>query len=430
MIEPVSPDLYLQLFKNLALALALGFLIGLERGWSKRELEPGRRIAGVRTFGLISFLGALTMLLSREINFWVIALAFGGLGLLITIATAMESLKTGEYGITTEVAAFIAFVLGALAMTPYAILAAAAAVITTVVLGAKPVLHAWILKLKPQELHAVFKLLLISVVMLPILPDQSYDPWKAFNPYQIWWMVVLISAISFAGYFAVRIIGAGKGILLTGMFGGLASSTAVTLSLSRLAKTSQGGQQVFAAGVIAASSTMFPRILLVSGIFCPPLAERLFWPTLLAAGTGYATVWWLIRKRPGSHGYAQVKLENPFEFGTALRFGALLAIVIWLTKFLQQLIGEAGIYLTAAVSGITDVDAITLSLSRLAENPEMLQAATIGVIIAAVVNTFVKWGMTAAIAGGAMARYVGLGFGLTLFAGALGMAIGHWIIQG
>jgi len=286
---------YLQLFRNLALALALGFLIGLEQGWSKRELEAGRRIAGVRTFGLISFLGALTMLLSLVVNQWVIALAFGGLGILIASIATIEAHKTGEYGITTEVAALIAFVLGALAMTQYAILAAASAVITTVVLGTKPVLHAWIRKLAPAEIHAVFNLLLISVVMLPILPNHTYDPWQAFNPYEIWWMVVLISAISFVGYFAVKMIGAGRGILLTGMFGGLASSTAVTLSLSKLAKVSKGGEQIFAAGVIAASTTMFPRILLVSAIFRPALAEKLFLPVLLAALSGYASVWWLLR---------------------------------------------------------------------------------------------------------------------------------------
>jgi len=425
MSSQLTPDQYLDLFRNLALALALGFLIGLERGWSKRELEPGRRIAGVRTFGLIGFLGALTMLLGREINFWVIALAFGGLGILITAATAMESLRTGEYGITTEVAALITFVLGALAMTRYATLAAAAAVITTVVLGVKPILHTWIRRLASQEIHAVFKLLLISVVMLPILPNRTYDPWQAFNPYEIWLMVVLISSISFVGYFAVKIIGAGRGILLTGMFGGLASSTAVTLSLSRLAKTSAGGQQVFAAGIIAASTTMFPRILLVSAIFRPPLAETLFYPFLLAAITGYGAVWWLIKKKTGLEGHAAVSLDNPFEFGTALRFGALLAIVIWLTKVLQERIGEVGIYLTAALSGITDVDAITLSLSRLAEDPAMLKVATLGVMIAATVNTVVKWGMTVAIAGGAMSRYVGLGFGLMLFAGAVGIVISH-----
>ncbi len=426
MTDQLSPELYLELFRNLALALALGFLIGLERGWSKRELEPGRRIAGVRTFGLISFLGALTMLFSREINFWVIALAFGGLGLLIATATAMESFKTGEYGITTEVAALIAFVLGALAMTPYASLAAAAAVITTVVLGTKPLLHAWILKLQPQEIHAVFKLLLISVVMLPILPDRTFDPWQAFNPYQIWWMVVLISAISFVGYFAVKMIGAGRGILLTGMFGGLASSTAVTLSLSRLARMQPSAHRLLAAGIVIASTTMFLRILVITAMLRPALTSILLPPMVTMAAMGYLCVGWLMRSQPMDTRSPSVSLRNPFELGTALGFGAFLAFILWLTQILRLWIGEAGIYLTAAVSGLTDVDAITLSLARMAEHPEMLTTAAKGILLAAVVNTLVKGGMAAVIGGWGVGRYVS---GTFLIQIAAGTAVVAWMIR-
>ncbi len=421
MTDQLSPQLYLELFRNLSLALALGLLIGLERGWSKRELEPGKRIAGVRTFGLISFLGALTMLFSREINFWVIALAFGGLGLLIATATAMESFKTGDYGITTEVAILITFVLGALAMTRYATLAAAAAVITTVVLGTKPILHAWILKLQPQEIHAVFKLLLISVVMLPILPDRTFDPWQAFNPYQIWWMVVLISAISFVGYFAVKIIGAGRGILLTGMFGGLASSTAVTLSLSRLARMQPSAHRLLAGGIVIASTTMFLRILVITTLLRPALTSILLPPMVAMAATGYLCVGWLMRARPMGTRSPGVSLRNPFELGTALGFGAFLAFILWLTQILRLWIGEVGIYLTAALSGLTDVDAITLSLARMAAQPEMLTLAAKGIVLAAVVNTLVKGGMAAVIGGWGVGRYVTGTFLIQIATGAAAM---------
>ncbi|HHJ37990.1 MAG: hypothetical protein AXA67_12585 [Methylothermaceae bacteria B42] len=416
-------ETYLTLFSNLLVALAIGFLIGLERGWSKRELEPGRRIAGIRTFGLISLLGGLTMLLGRESSIWVIALAFGGLGLLVASAAFIEAQRTGEYGITTEVAAFIAFILGALAMTPHAKLAAATAVITAIILGTKPLLHQWVRKLAPEEIYAVFKLLLISVVMLPILPRRTYDPWGAFNPYEIWWMVVLICAISFVGYFAVKIAGAGRGILLTGILGGLVSSTAVTLSLSRMAKASPEGHRIFAAGVIAASTTMFPRILMIAGVLRPKLSELLLWPILLVTGLGYLFVWWLVRGQPRHISTPTVHLQNPFEFGTALRFGLLLAGIIWLTQILKNWLGSVGIYLTAAISGMTDVDAITLSLARLAEDPAMLKIAAWGILLAAVVNTIVKAGMTVFIAGGAMARYVTVVFVLMLVVGTIGLSM-------
>ncbi len=419
-----APETYLTLFGNLLVALTIGFLIGLERGWSKRELEPGRRIAGIRTFGLISLLGGLTMLLGRESSIWVIALAFGGLGLLVASAAFIEAQRTGEYGITTEVAVFIAFILGALAMTPYAKLAAATAVITAIILGTKPLLHQWVRKLEAEEIYAVFKLLLISVVMLPILPRRAYDPWGAFNPYEIWWMVVLISAISFAGYFAVKIAGGGRGILLTGMLGGLVSSTAVTLSLSRMAKATPEGHRIFAAGVIAASTTMFPRILIIAGLLRPQLSELLLGPIVLVTAIGYLFVWWLVRGQVHRASKAKLKLQNPFEFGVALRFGLFLAMILWLTQILKDWMGLAGIYLTAAVSGITDVDAITLSLAKLAEDPAMLRIAAVGILLAAAVNTVVKAGMTVFIAGGAMARYVVTGFLLILTGGGIAIGLG------
>ncbi len=421
-ISPV-PETYLTLFGNLLVALAIGFLIGLERGWSKRELEPGRRIAGIRTFGLISLLGGLTMLLGRESSIWVIALAFGGLGLLVASAAFIEAQRTGEYGITTEVAAFIAFILGALAMTPHAKLAAATAVITAIILGTKPLLHQWVRKLEAEEIYAVFKLLLISVVMLPILPRRAYDPWGAFNPYEIWWMVVLISAISFVGYFAVKIAGGGRGILLTGMLGGLVSSTAVTLSLSRMAKATPEGHRIFAAGVIAASTTMFPRILIIAGLLRPQLSELLLGPILWVTVIGYLFVWWLVRGQVHRTSKAKLQLQNPFEFGVALRFGLFLAVILWLTQILKDWMGRVGIYLTAAVSGITDVDAITLSLAKLAEDPAMLRIAAVGILLAAAVNTVVKAGMTVFIAGGTMARYVVVGFMSMLGAGAVGLLV-------
>ncbi len=424
-MELLNPSLetYLILFRNLAIALALGLLIGLERGWSKRELEAGSRVAGIRTFSLISLLGALSLVLAQIVSAWVAALAFGGLALLLAAAAFVEADKTGRYSVTTEVAALATFVLGALAMTPYVQLAATAAVIIAILLGLKPVLHGWVYRLAPQEIYAVFKLLLISVVILPILPNRTYDPWAAFNPYEIWWMVVLISAVSFTGYFAVRLIGPRSGILLTGLFGGLASSTAVTVSLARLARGNAGEHRLLAAGVIIASSTMFPRILVVSGFLYPPLAETLLQPLMIMAAAGYASAWWLVRRTSSWTAAPTLNLANPFEFGTALRFGALLALILWLTKVLEEWLGSVGIYLTAALSGITDVDAITLTLARLAHDPARLETAALGILLAAAINTAVKGAMAAVIGGSPMGKYVVGVFGLQLMAGG---AIWFW----
>ncbi len=418
-MEDLFTDAYLDLFRRLLVALALGFLIGLERGWSKRKLEPGRRIAGIRTFGLIGLLGALTMVLARESNLWVIALSFGGLGVLVAAISHVEAQKTGEYGITTEVAVFIAFVLGALVMTPHVKLAAAAAVITAVILGTKPVLHAWVRGLAPEEIHAVFKLLLISVVLLPVLPDRTFDPWDALNPYEIWWMVVLISAISFLGYFAIKIAGPGRGILLTGLLGGLVSSTAVTLNLARLARLQSETPRLPAAGIVIASTTMFLRIVLVTGVLRPSLAGVLFLPLLAMTLLGYVSAWWLLRRETARTG-PRIQLRNPFELNTALGFGLFLAVILWLTQVLRREIGEMGIYLTAALSGLTDVDAITLSLARLAQDPALLDTAALGILLAALVNTAVKGTMAAVLGGSRLGILVGETFALQA---VLGVAV-------
>lgn len=416
-------DEYLNQFQNLAIALALGLLIGLERGWEERTAEPGTRVAGIRTFGLISLLGALWQLLALESDPIVLGLAFMAFTLAVISVSFLEAKRKKQYGVTTSVAALVAFAVGALAMGEHTTLAAAVAVFTMTLLGLKPVLHSWVRKLEPQELYAVFRLLLISLVLLPILPNRSFGPWEAFNPYEIWWMVVLVSAISFAGYFAIKIAGPSRGLVLTGLFGGLASSTAVALSLSRLGKKQPGMYRLLAAGITVSSTTMFPRMLLVVAILQPTLLKTLAWPLGLMSLVGYAAVWWDVTHCDTADASEPIRLKNPFEFGVALQFGALLALIMLFTRILKDWLGSAGIYLMAAVSGLSDVDAITLSLARLANAQPWLDVAGPAIVLAAMVNTAVKAAMTALIAGGALGkRIVGL-FSLLILAGVLGLII-------
>jgi uncharacterized membrane protein (DUF4010 family) len=405
-------------FRNLLIALAVGLLIGLQRGWSERGGEEGSRVAGIRTFGLISLLGALWQLLSAAHGPLTLAAAFGAFALLIVAGAVLEIRGKGNYSITTPVAALIAFALGALAMAGYLALAAATSVLTTVLLGLKPVLHGWLRRLEPQELNAAFMLLLISVVLLPVLPDRTYDPWQALNPYKIWWMVVLISAISFSGYFAIKTVGAGKGVLLTGLFAGLASSTAATLSLSRLAKKQPALHRIATAGVCAASATMFVRMLVVVGFVQPALLPSLAAPLLTMAGVGYLSLYWLLRSGCGElEEQAMLPLDNPFEFGVALRFGALLAFILLLTRIFSEQYGSAGLYLLAGLAGASDVDAVTLSIAPLAGESLSMGTATHAIVLAAAANTIVKGLLAAFIAGGAMARLVGGIFALSLLSG-------------
>ena len=407
----------MDLLQRLAVALAIGLLIGLERGWHGRVEQEGHRIAGIRTFGLISLLGALWAVLAEELGEMVLAVALLAFAAVLTVSHAMTFRQEQDRGITTVVAALVTFGLGALAARGHLAIAASAAVVTMVLLGLKPVLHSWLEKLQREELYATFKMLLISVVLLPILPNQGYGPWGALNPYEIWWYVVLIAAISFVGYFAVRIAGTRLGLLFTSMFGGLASSTALTLSFSRIGQHQSQAHVLLAAGVVVAAGTMFPRVLLEVGVVNAPLLPLVVAPLLAMTVVGYAGAGWLWFRRGPAGTSTELHLSNPFELLPALQFAALLVAIMLLSQAFQDWFGDAGVYLLAAASGISDVDAITLSLSRLARTELEPTTASRAIVLAAVVNTVTKGALVAFICGGEMGRRVGVVFLLTILAG-------------
>ncbi|MES1993303.1 MAG: DUF4010 domain-containing protein [Pseudomonadota bacterium] len=416
-----------QAFGNLALALAVGLLIGLERGWQSRTLAEGERIAGLRTFGLLGLLGGVASLLSE---------AFGG-GILVAMILAVAAVLGGAYllrfqstlaaSATTTIAALLTLGFGALAGIGELELAAAGAVTTSLVLNLKPTLHAGLQRLEASEVQATLNLLLISVVLLPVLPDRGYGPWEVFNPYRLWWMVVLIAGISFGGYFAVKLLGPGRGIPLTGLLGGLSSSTVVTLNLARLARSHPDWNPILASGILVACGTMFPRILLISGLLYPPLLMRLAPPLAAMALVTYAGAgifWWRQRQAIQS---AALPLSNPFQLGTALRFGALLAGILLAAEWIRSLWGEQGLYVLAMISGLTDVDAITLSLARMGRGGMTVDAVVLGILLAAMSNNLVKAGLAVVVGG----RAVGGRVALTLVGALLiGLAVARGLSLG
>ncbi len=391
----------MELAKRLGVSLALGLLIGIERGWKERTLEEGMRVAGFRTFGLIGLLGGLWAVLSDVVGQTILGFALLGFSILVAASYVISTYRdAGDFGITTEVASLVTFALGALAGSGHIGIASSGAVIIVVILGLKPALHRWLSTLKAHELEAAAKLLLISIVLLPILPNKGYGPWNSLNPYVIWWMVVLVAGISFIGYFAIKIAGPRIGILLTSVFGGLSSSTALTWSLSRFSRRNPVHQPLMAAGIIAACATMFPRMLLEIAVVNRPLLKELILPVGIMTGAGYlGAVWlWLFCKETKKGG--DFKLSNPFELQPALRFGGFLAVVMLLANGLKAWYGEKGIYILCAISGVSDVDAIILSLSRMASQDLSPEVAVRGILLAAGINTITK-GLIAAFVGGA-----------------------------
>ena len=412
-----------QIFYHLGAALAVGLLIGIERGWKERRLGEGERVAGVRTYALLGLMGGAIALLAERLGAIVFGLAFLAVAGLLTAAHILDQRRDGDVGITSQVAGLLTLVLGALAGSGEVTTAGAAAVVTTLVLGFKPELHRWVSALEEKELRAAIKLLLISFVVLPVLPNTGYGPWQALNPYQLWWMVVLIAAISFAGYFALKIAGTRKGAVFTGLFAGLASSTGLTLHFSRLARQQPEMAPALATGTLLACGTMFPRLLLVSALINRDLAIPVLIPAASMALVVYGTAFAQWRATPETGSGAAAPVQNPLELRPAPTFGALLAAVMILAEGLEMWLGDAGVYLLALASGVADVDAITLSVARMSQADLAMPVAVTAIVIAAAVNTLVKGGMATVVGG----KGFGLRVGVPLLAAALTGLAAVWL---
>lgn len=410
----------LDLFRRLGVALVIGLLIGIERGWRQRTLAEGTRVVGIRSFALIGLLGGVLGAVAAVAGDVVVAVAFLGFAALVTVAHWLRSHNRSDLGITTEIAELLTFSLGVMAVRVDMAAAAAASVVVVALLGAKEPLHLWLTRLQRLELVAAIKLLLISVVLLPVLPDQGYGPGGAVNPQKLWWLVVAIAGLSFLGYFAIKLAGPRLGSMLTGVFGGLASSTALTVSFSRLGRTSPELQSMLAAGVAVAASTMLLRLLLIVGVIQWRLVAPLVLPIGAMAVVGYvgSVFLWARSGGKGHRPAASTPLSNPFELGTALKFAAFLAVVLILAELVKAWLGQAGLYGLAAVSALADVDAISVSMANMAGRQVSLQVAANGILIAAVVNTAVKAALVWMLCGGTMA------WRITALAGAMVAAAG------
>ncbi|HDM8234281.1 TPA: MgtC/SapB family protein [Vibrio campbellii] len=391
---------------NLFIALLLGAIVGTQRGWVMRNSVEGSRVAGIRTFSLVGLLGGLVGILANLYTPLLLGFALIALVILACIAFVIQQRKSEDISITGVVSLVITFVLGSLAVSGEPVLAAAAAVITAVVLDNKKELHQALQRLQEYELDAALRLLLISIVLLPLLPNQAYGPWKALNPYEIWWMVVLIASISFVGYFAIKIGGAKRGILFTSVFAGLSSSTALTLQFSHLSREQANISPLLASGILLSCGTMFPRLLIVLSVINPQLVTLLGPIALVMMAALYLPAWWIWRRSEVEQIEQPNKQTNPLALQSALFFGVVLAVIMLLSHALSDLFGSAGVLILSALSGITDVDAISLALGRQSTQTLSVETAALGILIAASVNTVVKMGMVVAIGDKALWRRV------------------------
>ena len=389
----------LELFSRLGIALSIGLLIGLERGWQLREQAEGERTAGLRTFALAGLLGGASAITASVSSPLFLAAAFLAFAAAFTVFSWLEAKAEHKFSVTGVVAGILTFTLGAYAVLGDRSVAVASAVAMAVLLALKQPLHSWVKRLSWPELRAVLVLLAMTFLLLPILPNHTIDPWDVFNPAELWLLTILVAAMSFVGYIAVRVAGDHAGILLTGVAGGLASSTATTLSLARMARQQTESAPLLAAGILFAGLTMMVRIGVILGL----LNEQLLMVTILPLAGGAVTLFaaaaGLLHFSRHQQSDLAVLLRNPFDLATALKLAAVIAAVMFLAKLLSTYAGDFGVLALAALSGLVDVDALTLSVARLGYPIDGINAAANAILLCAAVNTATKSVMTMVIGG-------------------------------
>ena len=416
-----------QLIERLTVALAIGLVIGIERGWKQRAEAEGDRAAGLRTHALAGLLGGIWGALAVQFGqagIIALGLAFATFAAASTFFRYREMVHEDSYGATSVVAAMLAFALGAFAVVGDVTAAAAAGVATALLLALKSALHEWVKRLTWEELRAGLILGAMTVILLPLLPDREISSLFPVNPREVWLLTVLIAAFSFVGYVAIRYTGPHIGVLLSGLAGGLVSSTAVTLSMARLAHDHPERRRLFASSILLSSGVMMLRVIVLVGIINLPLLPLIALPLILAAlaqaaVAGYFAGWTWHESPPDK----PLELKNPFDLVTVLQFGALLAVIMALAKLLSQWAGPPGAIGFAAISGLADVDAISLSLARLAPHGLNPSSASIAILVAVIANSVAKIGLAVTAGGVRLGQLLACGLGAALVAGVLGFAI-------
>lgn len=376
---------------GLGMSLGLGLLIGVQRGWTLRHETDGSRFAGIRTFGLLGLAGGLAGTL-ESIDRAAALLVFGAAALLILFGYARTGRRNGSVSGTAGVAALIVLVCGFLATRDNAQTAAIVAVVTTLLLTLRPQLHRWVEGLTESEVSAIARFALIALVILPLLPDRHLGPHEAWNPRQLWLVVVFVSGFSFIGYIAGKRLGATRGTLALAATGAMVSSTAVTTALATRLRDDNENAATLIAGVAIASAVMLVRVIILVALIAPFALGTLALIIAPAALVSIAAAAWglLLARRAPVAPAGTVTLRNPLNFGPALVLTGLVMAMALLARWLMTWIGESGIAIILAVSGIADVDAAIITIGGLPAG--VFDERTAGLVVAAPVlaNTLFK----------------------------------------
>lgn len=384
----------------IGLSLALGLLVGIQRGWALRNEQAGSRFAGIRTFGLLGLAGGMAGVL-RASDGIVATIILAAAAALVLLGYAALARRTEKLSGTASLVGLLTLGCGFLATTQQATLATILAVVITLVLALRPQLHGWVERLSEAEVNAIVRFALIAMVILPLLPDRAYGPFDAWNPRQLWMVVVMVSGFSFAGYVASKRLGASRGTIATASAGAMVSSTAVTAALATRLRGGEESAPILVAGIATASTVMLLRVLVLVAVLAPfalPALALLVVPAALMSAL--ATVWHLrIAMRGPVQPAEEVTVRNPFDILPALGLMALVMVLSLVSRWVLHRFGDAGLATVLALSGMVDVDSAIITMGGLPSGT--LDGRTAGLVLAApiMLNTLFKAGVAISLAG-------------------------------
>lgn len=435
----------LQLLQPFVIALFLGALLGFERTFASRtDHETADFLGGIRTYSLLSLFGSVVSFLGDHYAKEILFLGFFAIIAMTLISYYLSYSKHNEGGITTEISLLICFIVGVITQKDQLVLALFIAIITAVVLHLKDYLHRLGAMVEKDDIRATLIFAIITFIILLFDPDftillkdigilgsgilerfPGLGDVKVVNLYTVWIMVVLVSAIGFSGYIAIKILGHRKGIGLTGLLGGLASSTATTVTFSRRSREcgEKGSPVPYAMAVILACSTMFPRVLLEVLIINSALLVNLIavMGSMAIAGFMFCFILWKKSVRETSE---EVPYRNPFSIGLAVKFAVIFAVIVFISRLSEVLFGDSGVYAISVLTGLSDVDPMTLTMSQISrDDPTKITQATIAITLAAFANTAMKAAMAVILGSKGFRKLVLLGFGIIMAAGALTLIV-------
>lgn len=415
--EPV----WLEPLQRVGLALAIGFLVGVERGWKQRDDGEGQRVAGIRTFALIGLLGGVSGLLLPAVGAATVAAMALAFGAAFATFQFRQAVKDGDNSVTSTVAGLLVFALGLYAVVGEAVAAAAVAVAGTIVLAFKEGLHTWVRSITWKEMRSALLILAATCIALPLMPEGAVDPWGAIEPRSLWWLTILIASASFVGYVALRALGPRAGLMIGASAGAIVSSTVVTIDLGRRVRSSEIDASRGAAAAALAAAVSLIRCGAVASLFSGAVAACL-WPVLTASAAVCLGCAWLL-SRPIARSVAADSypaIRSPLDLWSVARFAFVLVALTIGANLVSNGLGSYGLGVFAATAGLVDVDAVTLAVGRLAMSGLATETAVGAILIGILANQAFK--LAAVVFGGALGFSLRFGAVVTL-AGIAGMIV-------